>query len=177
MKKLLLIFAVILFTAGFASKVSAQNQVSAVNNAGGEIIAPLTIVKDINLEFGKLAVQASTSGTIVLTPAAATSPTATGGVTLMTGTTRTAAKYNVGGAASYGYAITVPATSVTITSGLNTMTITDFTFGSAIGHTLSGGTLSAGGIDDFYVGGTLNVAAAQVVGVYTGTFTVSVNYN
>ena len=179
MKKLLLIFAVVLFTAGFADKVSAQNPLLTVNNnAGGEIMAPLTIISDGSLEFGRLAVEAATGGTVVLTPAASTTASRTGGVSLIAGgATRAAAKYNVGGEIGYGYAITIPADGVvTISSGSNTMDISTFTFLS-LNPPPTGGTLSAAGTDVFYVGATLVVPAAQPAGQYTGTFDVSVNYN
>jgi hypothetical protein len=39
------------------------------------------------------------------------------------------------------------------------------------------GTLSSGGTQTLYVGGTLNAAANQVQGIYTGTFNVTVAYN
>ena len=38
-------------------------------------------------------------------------------------------------------------------------------------------TLSATGTDSFTLGGTLTVAAAQMPGIYAGTFAVSVDYN
>ena len=53
------------------------------------------------------------------------------------------------------------------------MTITDFT-SSPSGIN---GLLSAGGTQTLYVGGTLNVGATQVAGVYAGTFDVTVTYN
>jgi len=178
MKKLVLIFAVVLFTVGFASNVSAQNPLLTVNNnAGGEIMAPLTIISDGSLEFGRLAVEAAAGGTVVLTPAASTTVSRTGGVSLIAGTTRTAAKYNVGGEIGYSYTITVPADGVVnIESGSNAMAISTFTFLS-LNPTPTGGTLSASGTDIFYVGATLVVPAAQPAGQYTGTFDVSVNYN
>jgi hypothetical protein len=39
------------------------------------------------------------------------------------------------------------------------------------------GTLSGTGTQSFYVGSTLHVAAAQPAGLYSGSFTVTVNYN
>ena len=39
------------------------------------------------------------------------------------------------------------------------------------------GTLNASGTDFFAVGGTLNIDADQMVGTYTGSFTVTVAYN
>lgn len=181
MKKLLIVFAVVLFTAGFANKVLGQAAVlvTASNSAGGEIMAPLTLTADVALEFGKLAVSASTGGTVVLTPAAVTTVSSTGGVSLMSGTTRTSGKYTVGGTASYVYTITVPANgTVTISDGAShSMAVSNFQFTSIASPTGTGGTLTAGGTDNFYVGATLTVGAAQAVGKYTGSFNVSVNYN
>jgi hypothetical protein len=37
-------------------------------------------------------------------------------------------------------------------------------------------TLSSTGTDSFAVGGTLNIGATQIPGVYTGTFDVTVDY-
>ena len=58
---------------------------------------------------------------------------------------------------------------MTLTSGLNSMDITAFNVDSS--------TVSLdGNWDDFYVGGTLSVASGQAAGTYTGTFSVSVEY-
>lgn len=179
MKKLLLIFAVVLFTTGFASKVSADNPVLTVSNtAGGEIMAPITLEANLPLEFGRLAVQAILGGTVVLTPAASTTATASDGVSLIAGgATRTAAKYTVGGLADYGYAITVENPVITITrTGGGTMTITGINCLSTKTPSTTGGMLT-GGSDIFYLGGTLNVAGGQTAGTYSGSFNVSVNYN
>jgi hypothetical protein len=175
MKKLLIIFAVVLFTAGFASKVSAQGPggVVAYNQAGGEIMAPLTLDATSNLEFGSLAVKATgDGGTVVITPTETLGESFTGDVTLMTGgNIRKAAKYHVTGEAGYTYSITVPLDGVvTITSGGNSMAVKTFLFASDNNSTL------VGGQDDFYVGATLVIPAAQAVGVYTGQFEVKINY-
>ena len=175
MKKLIVIAALVIF-AGVSNKVMAQTIASST--AGAEIMTPITLTNNVGLEFGKMAVQLATGGTVVLTAAAAPTATPANGVTLMTGTTRTAAKYTVGGTASYIYTITVPQVPVTITKGGGVnMTITAFSFASIATPSLTGGTLTVGGTDVFYVGGTLNVAAGQAAGAYTGNFDVTVNYN
>lgn len=56
----------------------------------------------------------------------------------------------------------------TLSSGGNTMAIGSFTNNS-------GGSLS-GGTDSFNVGATLTVGASQAAGSYSGTYTVTVNY-
>jgi hypothetical protein len=33
------------------------------------------------------------------------------------------------------------------------------------------------GITDFFIGGTLNVGAAQAAGVYNGTIVININFN
>lgn len=176
MKKSIMVFAAIVLMAGFSANVMAQTTVP--NDANATIITPITLTADVPLEFGNLAVQVATGGTVELTAAAAPVVTPTLGVTLLTGITRTAAEYTVGGVASYVYTITVPADGiVSITDGTNFMDVDGFTFASVATPSVTGGTLTALGADVFYVGATLSVNPAQVPGVYTGTFDVIVNYN
>jgi hypothetical protein len=62
--------------------------------------------------------------------------------------------------------------SATTGTGLATMTINNLTrFNTADASIVSTGT------DSFAVGGTLNIGATQIPGVYTGTFDVTVDYN
>lgn len=68
---------------------------------------------------------------------------------------------------------TLTSTNVAITNGTTNMSITNFDW-----NTTNGGptvTVTAG-ITTVNLGGTLNVGAAQAGGVYTGSFTVNVNY-
>ncbi len=70
------------------------------------------------------------------------------------------------GASGATYSVTIPATvSLTGPGSAMTVTLTDPGAG-----TLTGGT------DTFNVGGTLAVGASQTAGSYSGTYTVSVNY-
>jgi hypothetical protein len=50
------------------------------------------------------------------------------------------------------------------------------TVGSFVSNPASTGTLSSGGTGTILVGATLTVSASQTAGAYTGTFTVTVNY-
>ena len=158
---------------GFAT--SANAQATATANASATIVTPISIVNNVDMNFGNIAVQTSTGGTVALSAAAAASRVAggAGGVTLpnVTGTV-TSAKFTVSGTANYTYVITLPSSAVTLTSGVNTMNATSFINSAA-------GTLSGTGSEIFYVGATLTVAAAQAAGVYTTStpFPVTVNYN
>ena len=172
MKTSLKLFALGLVLAGFGMNVNAQSTASATGSA--TVITPISIARVNNMNFGNLAVSASTPGTVVLAPAGTRS--ATSGVTLpnVTGTV-SAASFTVTGEGSSTYAITLPGTAYTITraTGSETMTVTNFTSTPS-----STGTLTAG-TQTITVGATLNVSAGQVSGSYTNAtgFNVTVNYN
>jgi hypothetical protein len=170
MKSQMKISAIMLVLMGSATASFAQ--ATASSSATATIVTPISITKTVDMNFGNVAVQTTPGGTVVLAPDG--SRTKTGGVTLPnTAGTVTAASFNVAGQGVYTYAITLPSSALTITSGANTMTVTTFT------STPSGtGTLTAGA-QVLNVGATLNVAAAQPAGVYTSAtpFDVTVNYN
>jgi len=153
--------------------LSASAQSSATATASATIITPITITKTTDMNFGNVAVHATTAGTVVMTPASARSSTA--GVTIpATSGTVAAASFNVGGQASYTYAITLPNNVTIMDNSSNTMTVDNFTSSpSAIG------TLSGAGTQTLTVGATLNVTGGQAAGLYTSAtpFTVTVNYN
>ncbi|MDD4425811.1 MAG: DUF4402 domain-containing protein, partial [Mariniphaga sp.] len=141
-----------------------QNAQDAEANAAANIISPMAITKNVDLNFGNIAAGTS-AGTVELgtdgerTETNVILPSVTGTVT--------AAEFTVTGLTGSTYAITLP-TTVTITSGANNMTIDNFTNNAT--NTLTAGT------ETFNVGATLNVKAEQAVGLYQGTFDVTVDY-
>jgi len=156
--------------AGIATGLHAQETASATATA--TIVTPISIVKDVDMNFGNVAVRSTAGGTVVLSPAGVR--TKTGGVTLpLTTGTVSAASFTVSGTGAYTYTITLPSTALTITSGANTMTVTAFT------STPSGTGQLTAGEQTLNVGATLNVATAQPSGVYVSAtpFDVTVNYN
>ena len=166
MKKLATpLLALIGLTLG--SYALAQNTATATANATARIITPISISKTADLNFGEV-VASGALGTVVLSPAGARSTT--GGASLGSGASVTAAAFTVSGQASATYAITLPASS-TVTSGANTMTVNAFTSNPS-----GTGALSGGGSQNLTVGATLNVAASQATGTDTGTFPVTVTY-
>ena len=152
------------------TKVSAQASASATSTA--TIITPITITKTSDMNFGNVAVSATTNGTVVMTPAGVRSATA--GVTLPgTSGTVSAAAFTVNGQSGYTYAITLPASLTISDGGSNSMVVDNFTSTPTATGTLTGGT------ETLEVGATLNVNLSQAPGVYTSAtpFTVTVNYN
>lgn len=162
-----------------AGGAMAQSNQTASSAASAIVIAPLTIAKTGDLNFGNV-VAGAALGTVVLLPAGTRS--ATGGTTFSAGFpgTLSAAKFDLTGEGVYTYAITLPGT-VTLSDTVstpNTMTATGFTVAAGTTGSVDGliGTL-AGGLGNLDVGATLNVGAAQVPGTYTGSFDVTVAYN
>lgn len=161
-------FALAVIFSGVSVMATAQSSATATSSAN--IVTPILITKAQDMNFGNVAVNSTTEGTVVLTPEG--TRTKTGGVTLPATTgTVTAAQFNVAGANGYTFAITLPTTDLTITNATSqTMTVNNFTSTPS-----ATGTLSGSGAATINVGATLNVAA----GLYQNTlgFEVIVNYN
>ena len=150
-------------------------QASATASASATIITPISIAKTVDMNFGNIAVSASTSGTVVLATSGSRTTAGAGGVTLPSTTgTVAAAEFTVSGEASYTYAITLPANATLTDGGSHTMAVSSFTSNPS-----STGTLSSGGSQTLTVGATLTVSAGQAAGSYTNATAVpvTVNYN
>lgn len=160
----------------------AAAQTSAAMVAKTEIVQPLSVAKQADLDFGKVAETAA--GTVVLTPSETPTCTVTGGV----------AHYGIcqpavfEGYGQSGRTVRIklpPSGTLTITNpGGATMQITNMVLDGSPELVSAGNgngfrryvINSADGLFDFRVGGTLNVAAGQAAGVYSATFNVEVAY-
>jgi hypothetical protein len=177
----LMLFAVIVMMAGLTTSLMAQTSATVTGTAAGaKLIVPMTLTQTSPLHFGTINLLVGAGGTVVL-PSNSTTRTFTGGVVASTvAPVATNAAYNVTGTKNVTYALTLPAT-ITVTEtvgGVATMTISGLLarFNGA-GADAIVSTLSATGTDNFTLGGTLTVAAAQVAGIYAGAFNVTVDYN
>lgn len=146
--------------------------------ASARVLAtPVVLTKTADLSFGKFATGAAGSITIstsgVRTVSGGVLPAADGGA-------MTAATFVVSGAGGAAYGITHGGTSaLSRTAGSETMSMTkvsDVTGANATTGTAAAGTLNAGA-QSIHVGGTLAVGANQAGGAYTGTISVTVEYN
>lgn len=156
--KAALLGAVVL-SAGLTA--TSANAATATATARANILRQLTVTRTADLDFGTIVTGAAAS-TVVISSAGAR--TCGAGLTC-TGTV-SAANFNIVGTVASVVTTSVGGT-VTLTSGANNMSAT---------LAGSGATLTLDGTDDYTVGGTLNVGANQADGVYTGTFTATVNY-
>ena len=144
------------------------NDATGTAQAAANIVTPISIKKNIDLNFGNIAASGSNFTVALSAEGVRTSTGGTGTLPSVAGTV-TAAEFTASGLTGATYAVTLP-TSITITDGgTNSMTVNGFESNST--YTLTGGS------DTFKVGATLNVGANQVAGAYTGNFNVTVNYN
>ena len=156
---------------GFAINASASD---GTGNARAEIVAPIAVVENLSMNFGSVSGDSdpANNSTVVLTTAGAVTASANAAVIPSSGAR--AALFDVTGAAGALYDITLPPdpAGVVITSGGNSMTVDNFV--DSLGGS---GTLSdPGGAESFNVGARLNINGNQAVGVYLGTYTVTVTY-
>ena len=145
--------------------------VAAVTNAGGKavVLSSLSVVKQADLDFGSLAV--SGAGTAVIDPAGGVL-SVTGGVAAI-GTAAHRATFTATGSRNSVVLIRLPKNPITLTraGGTETMMVSNWTLDGNANRKIP-----PGNAFNFGVGGTLNVAAGQVDGTYSGTFTVTVQY-
>lgn len=133
-------------------------------------VMPLSVVKTADLEFGSLIATAAAGKAIVdpVTDARVVS----GGVIAAAGATPSAAVFVTAGAPDKIVKINFP-NSITISNGAQTMLVSPVTTdGNKNVRQFRGD-----GTVEIRIAGTLNVAANQAPGAYTGTFVFTVDYN
>lgn len=151
--------------ASFAT--SAQAATTASATATAEVLSSLTVTSTADLQLGQIA--ANTGGTVTVN---ADSTVASSGSLISTGT-RSPAAFDVVGSPDAMILVTLPTAAVDLThsGGVATMSLDGF-------NTTPNGAfqLDTAGAGSFTVGGTLTVGSGQLPGTYTGTFSVSVEY-
>ena len=113
---------------GFVLKTSAfgQNATSSAT-AQASIVQPIDLSKVRDLSFGNISAGGN-SGTVVLDPTAPSTRTASGGVTLPSGSgTVQSAKFIVSGIDGWAYSIILPLAAITLSDGKHFMTADNFT--------------------------------------------------
>lgn len=178
------IFALLTLTL-FAGQAHAKEVATAAASAQATVVAPLTLVKVSDLNFGRVAAR-PTAGTVTVNVNTGACTT-TGGI-IHQGACQYA-EFAGMGTRRMTTRIQVPA-SITLTGPAGaTMLVDTITLGTAPELQFIGGNgngLGSGnrryqiasntGIFTFRVAGRLNVGANQRPGVYTGTFDVAVQY-
>lgn len=148
--------------AAMAMSASAAHAATATGTATAQILRQITLTNTSPLEFATI-VSGATASTVTVSTAGARD--CGNGLTCLG--TSTAANFNIEG--TNGAVVVVGGdSSVTLNAGGSTMT-------AALNYSAPTVTLGASG-GSFQVGGVLNVGSNQAAGAYTGTFTVTANY-
>lgn len=143
---LIIIFGIV------SQNVNAASTASTTANATCTVIANITIAKTADLLFG-VSSQNDLAKTIL-------------------NTAPEAASFNITGQPNQAFTITIPTTAINMVNGANTISVSTFT-----SNPTATSTLSATGSSILKVGATrAALTATQATGVYTGAFTVTVNY-
>ena len=153
--------------AVFAINAPTAHAASATGTAKAKILRQITLTNTSDLEFATI-ISGAAASTIAVSPAGA----ATCGANLTCTGTPTSAGFDIQGTNN----------AVVLVGGDNAVTLTGSLGGtmsaalsySATSVTLAAGPGTVGG--SFRVGGVLSVGANQTAGDYTGTFTVTANY-
>ncbi len=153
---------------------SAYGQVTAKASATATVVAPISLSKVTDMNFGNVAVSSSGSGSVILTTADTRSTSGTGVTLPATSGTVSAAAFTVAGAPGFTYSITLPGSCNLSDGSGHSMTI-----GSFVSSPATSGTLSTSGTQNLKVSATLAVSAAQPAGTYVNStgVPVTVNYN
>lgn len=157
----------------FASAQVAQ-QKSATGHIVAEIIPVFTASETAHLNFGRFS-PGPEGGKLIITPQSTIS--ILGSVRMGPGS-HNAASFYVSGDEDASYSISLPETPVVLThtSGAKSMTIEDW---SSVPSPGTGTGMLQGGFQVVNVGATLNVGTFNdnPVGIYTGTFTITFDFN
>lgn len=141
------------------------------------LLRSLSFFKVDDLDFGDI-IPSATAGQVRIEPNG--NRTRTGGVTLA-GSSSQPASFAGKGTYNQNVLISMSPASITVTGPGAPMTVTQFEIGSTPTAILTATPTmfriaSTAGTFQFPVGARLNVNANQAPGVYSGTFTVTLNY-
>lgn len=166
---------VLLFLAG--PTIPAQ-AVTLSGDVQATILNALSFTKQDALDFGSISAGTTASVVRIAPNSGARSQLAGGTATLVTGGSEADGTFLLDGDGGLTVVINVPA-STNVISGLESMLVDNFIWSYNGGGVQSGtdtATLANPGPATLSIGADLHVDANQAVGVYSGTYSVTVNY-
>ena len=175
-KQLLSFFGLLLLLSITGNRLQAQSpqQASTTGHVFAEVIAAFSAVETSEMNFGRFS-PGPFGGQIILTPQGSVS--VMGSVATGSGI-HNAASFYVSGDSYTSFSITLPKSPATLTNTTNAKTMIVSNWVSVPSPGPGGGTLEDG-FQTVYVGATLEVGmlSDNPVGIYTGTYTVTFDFN
>ncbi len=184
MKRALYYFVVTMFIVGYGSALKAQVKLTG-NIASAELVSAITITNTAPMNFGVISIP-QTEATVLMNTSGTRTPT--GATIVESGTQRTVAEFSLHGTPNDNYTITLPTSISVFTAGgggeglIKEMVIdhlvvkVDASDEVAYTGPIHTPQLSAAGVSTFLLAGTLNIKSLQTLGVYSGTYQVTVDY-
>ena len=175
-KQVLSYFGLILVLSLAVSRLQAQspNQASTTGHVFAEVIAAFSAVETSQMNFGRFS-PGPYGGQLILTPQGTVS--VMGSVVEGSGI-HNAASFYVSGDSYTSFSISLPKSSATLTntSDAKTMIVSNWVSVPSPGP---GGGTPQDGFQTVYVGATLEVGmlSDNPVGIYTGTYTITFDFN
>ena len=164
-EKLLIAAGAVAISAGVYT--SAVTAATVTANAAANVVEGLIISENNGgMDFGD--VSEAGLGTVILDTGGGR--TATGGADVLVGGGEQAGQYRITGEDGKAYTITFGAATISEGGG-DTMTVDTFV------HTADGTAAAAPAGELFDLGATLHIGAGQTPGGYSGTYTITVEYN
>jgi Domain of unknown function (DUF4402) len=175
-KQVLSYFGLILVLSLAVSRLQAQspNQASTTGHVFAEVVAAFSAVETSQMNFGRFS-PGPYGGQVILTPQGTIS--VIGSVVTGSGIHNSASFY-VTGDSYTSFSITLPKSPATLTNTTNAKTMLVSNWVSVPSPGSGGGTLE-NGFQTVYIGATLEVGmlSDNPVGIYTGTYTVTFDFN
>ncbi|QLC25619.1 DUF4402 domain-containing protein [Parasphingopyxis algicola] len=168
MKKLITVFAAGSAAATLGIVGSAANAATATADATAEILQQVQIAKTADLNFGTIVPDSTASGNVNVAANAAGTRTCAANLTCAGATSVSSAAFDVTGANGLNVDVTGIGSLTQLSDGANTMPISLSASSNVLAMTGSAVAL--------YVGGDLTIGVNQPAGVYSGSFTVNVDY-
>ncbi len=159
--------ALLLSTGAQAATQTAVTKVVALK--------PITLVNSTALDFGSI-VPGAANGTVTIN---SRTGARTRTVVTLVGSTFSRAQFVATGTVGRVVTLTVNAPTINITSGANTMAVNTLRVSANGGAARTFGqnyTIPASGTITYNMGGRLNVGANKPAGLYSGTFSLTLNY-
>ena len=154
-------------TGLIAAPAFAGNTDTAPFTATAKIVKPLTLTKNVDLDFGTITMLPTFAGADVVISQGGVVTCATG---LTCTGTPTAAEFEVAGVANQGLTVTVE----NITALTDVVSGETLTFAANAPSTL---TLDSAGAEVFNIGGKITVPASADDGIYSADLDVTVEYS